>query len=88
MKVNEVVQGQSAEAIVTAMQQRVAKEANFLVSAVVRSMTPLKFAQEVTRRYNTALKDSVPIPATCDDFLRVGAEKGFATVLDADRGGG
>lgn len=83
IKVDEVVEGATAETVVAQMQQRVAQEANFLVATFVRRMTPLQFAQEATRRYNAALKDNAPIPATCDDFVRMGVEKNFATLLEA-----
>ncbi len=80
--VDEVVEGANAEAVVAAMQKRVAGEMGFLAGAFVRSMTPLAFAQEATRRYNTAMKDNAPTPQSCDEFVRYGVEKGFATVLD------
>ena len=82
MKINEVIEGATSEAVVAAMQKRVASEAGFIVGAIVRKMTPLAFAQEATRRYNTAFKDSVPVPQTCDQFVQIGIEKQFATLLD------
>ena len=83
INVDEVVSGASAEEVVAAMQQRVAKEAGFLIGMGIRSMTPLKFAQEATRRYNQAANDDVPLPEDCDAFVRVGIEKGFATLVEA-----
>jgi hypothetical protein len=82
LKVDEVVTGENAEVVVAAMQKRVAQELGFLKGAVVRTMSPLKFAQEATRQYNAAYKDNAPIPATCDEFLRFGAQRNFATFLD------
>ena len=84
IKVDEVVSGATSEAVVAAMQQRVAKELGFLKGAIVRAMSPLAFAQEVTRRYNSALKASAPLPATCDEFLEYGVKSGFATWLEKD----
>ncbi len=81
IKVDEIVQGATSEQIVSQMQARVAQEAGFLIGAVVKRMTPLQFAQESIRRYNTAAKDSAPIPQSCDEFLKLGVEKNFATVL-------
>ncbi len=83
-RVDEVVEGATAEAVVAAMQKRVAGELGFLAGAFVRSMTPLAFAQEATRRYNTAMKQNAPSPQSCDEFVRYGVEKGFATILDDD----
>lgn len=82
MKINEVVEGATAEAVVAAMQKRVASEAGFIVGAIVRKMTPLAFAQEATRRYNTALKDTMPVPQSCVEFIQMGRGKGFADLLD------
>jgi hypothetical protein len=82
VKVDEIVEGDTAEAIVTTMQKRVAAKANFLVATVIKGMTPLQFAQEAMRRYNTSAKDNAPIPATCDEFIQNGIARQFATVLE------
>lgn len=82
MKINEVVEGANAEAVVAAMQKRVASEAGFIVGAIVRKMTPIAFAQEATRRYNSSLKENMPIPQTCEAFVQSGIEKKFATLVD------
>nr|CAA9261334.1 hypothetical protein AVDCRST_MAG63-2439 [uncultured Armatimonadetes bacterium] len=82
MKVDEVVAGQSAEEVVASMQKRVAAELGFLKGAFVRAMTPLAFAQEVTRRYNSAMKESAPIPQTCEQFIDYGIDKNFATLVE------
>jgi len=83
IKVNEVVEGANAEGVIAAMQKRVAQEAPFLIAAVVKRMPPLAFAQEATRRYNTAAKDNAPIPNTCEEFVALGVDKGFATLVEA-----
>ena len=82
IKVNEIVEGATAEAVVAAMQKRVASEAGFIVGAVVRKMTPLGFAQEATRRYNAAYKENLPIPQTCEAFVQTGIQKNFATLVE------
>jgi hypothetical protein len=83
MKVDEIVSGDTSEQVVAAMQKRVAQEAGFLVGAAVRAMSPLKFAQEVTRRYSAATGDAnAPVPQTCDEFLQFGVDKKFATRLE------
>lgn len=81
-QVDEIVSGADAEAVVAAMQQRAAQEAGFLIGAAIRAMSPLKFAQEATRRYNAASKDNAPIPASCEQFIQTGVDRGFATILD------
>jgi hypothetical protein len=81
MQVDETVSGDNAEALVAAMQRRAAQEAGFLIGAAIRAMPPLKFAQEVTRRYNATLKDNAPIPTSCEQFIQTGVDRGFATIL-------
>lgn len=87
IQVDETVSGADAEAVVAEMQQRAAQRAGFLIGAVIRSMPPLKFAQEVTRRYNATMNDNAPIPESCDQFLRTGVDRGFATVLEEGESG-
>ena len=65
IRVDEVVEGDTAEALTVKMQERVAQEAGILIGSVIKRMTPLQFAQEATRRYNVAAKDSAPLPASC-----------------------
>ena len=84
LKVDEVVRGDTPEAVVAAMQKRVAQELGFLAGTVVRSMSPLAFAQEVTKRYNSAMGDNAPAPQSCEQFLKYGIEKKFATELPDD----
>jgi hypothetical protein len=56
----------------------------FLVGGFVKRMTPLDFAREATRRYNTAAKDNAPPPGTCAEFLQMAVAKGFATIRDGN----
>ena len=81
IRVNEIVEGDTADAITARMQERVAHEAGPLIGMVIKRMTPLQFAQEATRRYNSAAGDSAPPPASCADFLKLGVAKGFASVV-------
>jgi hypothetical protein len=86
IKVDEIISGDTAEAVVGAMQARVAKELGLILGAVVRNMSPLAFAQEATRRYNAASGDTAPVPQSCQQFLQYGVSKGFATVLEGGNG--
>ena len=81
LKIDEVVEAATAEAAVAQMQKRAAESANFLVGAFIRRMTPLQFAQEAARRYNAATGENNPIPATCDEFITLGAAKNIVTLL-------
>lgn len=78
--IDEEATGNSAEEVVADIRDRVAKEMGFLVGGFIKRMTPLDFAREATRRYNTAAKDNATPPATCAAFLEMAVAKGFATI--------
>lgn len=80
VKVDQVVTGETAEEIVASVRDQTARQAGFLIGAVIRRMTPLEFAREATRRYNTATKSDAPLPDSCEAFIRMAQEKGLATV--------
>lgn len=82
LKVDETVEGAHADEIVAAMQKLTAQKAGFLVGSVIRNMTPLQFAREATRRYNTAIKEETPLPDTCADFVKMGIARNFATQIE------
>jgi hypothetical protein len=81
-KIDQEATGESAEDVVANIRDRVATEMGFLVGGFIKRMTPLDFAREATRRYNTAAKDNAPPPATCEEFLQMAVAKGFATIRD------
>ena len=81
-KIDQEAAGETAEDVVANVRDRVAAEMGFLVGGFIKRMTPLDFAREATRRYNTAAKDDAPPPATCEEFLQMAVTKGFATIRD------
>jgi hypothetical protein len=82
IRVDEAVEGATSEEVVAHMQRRGAQEAGFLVGAFIRRMTPLQFAQEVTRRYNAAAGGELPVPTSCSQFLQMMRDRNFATLLE------
>jgi hypothetical protein len=82
IRVDEVVEGTSPEDVVAQMQSQSAQQAGFLIGALIRRMTPIQFAQEVTRRYNAATNDNAPVPTSCGQFLQMMRDKNFATLLE------
>jgi hypothetical protein len=81
IRVDEVVEGDTAETVTAKMQSRVAQEAGFLMGTVIKRMSPLQFAQEAMRRYNGATGSAASIPQSCEEFIQQGVAKGFATLL-------
>jgi hypothetical protein len=81
MTVDEVFEGRDAETVVAAAKAVVAGRMSFLLRPFVNSMGPLAFAQEVVSRYNAATGKSLPRPATCEEFLKLGETEGLVTFL-------
>ena len=81
--VNETVTGANADEIIGKVKARVAKDLPFAMRLMVNGMSNLMFAQEVVKRYNSAMKKSVPAPQSCDEFLKFAQAQGFA-VVEAD----
>ena len=80
MSINELFEGATADEIVGKMKARVATELNFVMKMAVNAMSDLTFAQEVVRRYNAFKKLSLPLPATCQEFLTLAVQQGLATL--------
>lgn len=82
MKVYETFDGANAEDIVAGIKKRIAKELNFAMRLAVGAMSNTMFAQEVVKQYNQSKKTSLPIPESCEDFLKLAQEQGIATVVE------
>lgn len=80
MKVNETFSGTNAEAVVAAMKSRVTRELPFALRLAANAMSPLMFAQEVVKRYNNSAKTNLPRPNSCEEFLQIAVDQGFATL--------
>ncbi|MCC6729180.1 MAG: hypothetical protein IT208_07555 [Chthonomonadales bacterium] len=81
MTVDEAFEGPDAEAIVAAMKARVAARAGFAIRLMVSALSPLRFAQEAVRRYNSATDRTLPIPSSCEEFLTLGVTEGIVVLL-------
>ncbi len=83
IRVDEYFNGNSAEEIVRQMQSKVASKVNFVMRLAVNALSPLQFSQEAIRRYNDATGKTLPIPQTCEEFLKLGQQEGIVTFLEA-----
>jgi hypothetical protein len=81
--VDELFSGKNAEEIVRQMQSKVASKVNFVMRLAVNALSPLQFSQEAIRRYNDATKKNLPIPQTCEEFLKLGQNEGIVTILES-----
>jgi hypothetical protein len=84
IKIDETVQGNNAEEVVSIAKGKTAAKLPFAMRFVVNSMTPAAFMQEIVKRYNAEIKPPVPIPvpATADEFIQSAVKIGVATVLE------
>ena len=80
VNVDETFEGATADEIVGKMKARIAKEVPFFMRPIVNGFSNLGFAQEVVKRYNGNSKQNLPIPNSCDEFLTLAQEQGFATL--------
>ena len=80
INVDEIFTGDNATDVVRAMKARVTRELPFALRLVAGAMSEQMFAQEVVRRYNDTSKQNLPIPTTCEEFLKLAQEQGFATL--------
>jgi hypothetical protein len=79
-KFDEVLVGRDALDILGQAKDRAAKELGWK-GLFLKAMSPISFAQEGVRRYNAAFKTNHPIPQTAEDFLSLGQELGYVTIL-------
>ena len=80
--VDEVLAGRDADDIITQAKARVAEELGWL-GAFLRPMSPLTFAQEAVRGYNSAHATDYAPPQSAEEFLKLGQDLGYLTVLSA-----
>ena len=80
VNVDEVFTGATADEVVGHVKARVARDVPFFLRPMVNGMSNLMFAQEVVRRYNTKTKQDLSTPQSCDEFLTLAQQQGFATV--------
>lgn len=78
--VDETVVGASADDILSQVKARVAKEMGWK-GLFVSAMSPLQFAQEGVRRFNSSTNSTYALPQTADEFVQLGTDLGYLTVL-------
>jgi hypothetical protein len=74
--------GPDAETTVEEMKKELASRLGFIERQVVKAMNTLSFAQEVVDRYNKETKQSLPRPASCQEFLDQAQAIGILTFVE------
>lgn len=80
-EIDQTFEGESANEVVDAMRKSAAEQSPWLIRAAVNRMSPLHFAQEAVKRYNSGTNGSHPIPESCEAFLTTGKTMGIVQVV-------
>ena len=78
--VDETVTGTDADDVLSQAKARVARELGWK-GLFLNAMPTLTFAQEAVRRYNAASGTHYDVPQSADDFLKLGQDLGYFTIL-------
>jgi hypothetical protein len=78
--IDETLTGTDADDILSQAKARVAKELGWK-GLFLSAMSPLTFAQEAVRRYNSSYSTNYAIPQTSDEFLTLGQDLGYVAIL-------
>lgn len=81
--IDEIVTGRDAEDVLAQAQARVARELGWK-GLFVKAMSPLGFGQEAVRRYNAAHNSAYDIPQSADEFVQLGQDLGYLSLLPDD----
>ncbi len=79
-KIDETLTGPDADSILAQAKARVAKELGWK-GLFLNAMSPLGFAQKAVDLYNGAHKTSYSLPQSAEEFLRLGQDLDYITVL-------
>lgn len=79
-QVDETLTGADADDVLAQAKDHVAKELGWK-GLFLRALTPLGFAQEAVKRYNSAFHANHPLPQSADEFLALGQTLGYVTIL-------
>lgn len=80
VRFNETLRGKDADDVVAQLKSHAANNLKFPLKLAIMRMTAGEFCREVIQRYNYAENRSLPIPTTCDEFLKTSQLIGFATI--------
>lgn len=78
--IDETITGQSADDVLAQAKARVTKELGWK-GLFLNALSPLGFAQKAVELYNSAHKTTYASPQSADEFLRLGQDLGYITVL-------
>jgi hypothetical protein len=82
-QIDETLTGKDADDVLAQAKARVAKELG-LKGLFLHAISPLTFAQEAVRRYNGAYGTQYALPQSSDEFLRLGQDLGYVTIISTE----
>jgi len=79
--VDETIEAASLDALILAMRDRVAADMGWK-GLLLKTLTPLQFAQESVKRYNEVYAKNQPLPQSLEEFLDFGQATGKLSVIE------
>lgn len=79
-QIDEILTGTTADDVLSQAKAHVAKELGWK-GLFLSAMTPLAFAQKAVELYNGAHQTQYTSPTTADEFLHLGQDLGYITLL-------
>ena len=78
--IDDIVVGKDATDVLTIARDRAAKELGWK-GLFLKTMSPITLGQEAVKRFNASMGTNHPIPQTAQQFLDLGKELGYITIL-------
>ena len=79
--IDETLDGGSADDVLVTVKERVERELGWK-GVFLKMLSPIGFAQEAVRRLNASAGTNYALPQSADEFLKLGIDLGFVTVLN------
>ena len=79
-QIDEILTGTTADDVLSQAKSHVAKELGWK-GLFLSAMTPLAFAQKAVELYNGAHQTQYKSPTTAEEFLHLGQDLGYITLL-------
>jgi hypothetical protein len=79
-QIDEILTGTTADDVLSQAKAHVAKELGWK-GLFLSAMTPLAFAQKAVELYNGAHQTQYTSPTTAEEFLHLGQDLGYITLL-------
>jgi hypothetical protein len=81
VRVDQTVEGATAEDIVRTLRKELEARAPFLVRPVIRAMDDRALWRKIVELHNSKFHATEPVPQSAEEFLQFGERTGYVTRL-------